>query len=124
MNWLIILIIVALLVAGAFIEVIRDFYELIWEYISEALVYAISFEWLSDVWELMGSAFEGLSEFSVYGLAFGIATAGFTFLLRKQILQSFTQYMSPTSKVFWTIATYAGCFIGGYVLGKGFENAA
>jgi len=85
------------------------------------------FEWLGELFEglgeFFGSLFEGVGEFSVIGLLFGILTAGFVFLLRKQMLNPFLVHMSKGAGLFWGALTYIGCFIAGYFIGKFFENS-
>lgn len=96
-------------------ESTRDYLVEAWEYISE-------FGWLSDIWEFITSAFEGLGEFSMYGLVFGILTTVFLFLVSKWTLAPFLAYYDATGKIVWTIITYAGTFAAGYLMGKAFEN--
>lgn len=61
-NWLIgLIILVGAFIVSLFFEEARDFYGEILEYISDALTYIISFEWLSDLGEVFSSAFEALT---------------------------------------------------------------
>lgn len=94
------------------------------EWLSEAFVSIITFEWLGSLWEIISGAFEGLGEFSMYGLTFGILTTVFLFAVSKWTLAPFLVYYTPTGKIVWTVITYAGTFVAGYLMGKGFENSA
>lgn len=122
-NWLI----YTLICVGAFIisllfENVREFYseqlEILWEFIESFF----SFEWISDLFDFIGSAFEDISELSAYGLTFGVLSFILIFYLRDKMITPFVQYYSPTEKIFWTIITYVVVFLGGYFLGKAFEN--
>ena len=75
-----------------------------------------------NISEFFSNAFGNLDEFSVYGLIFGIISAGFIFVVRKWMLNPFLVYMSPLSKIIWAGVTYAGCFIAGYFIGKAMES--
>lgn len=98
------------------------------DYIFEIFEYIISFEWTEDIADFFSSMFEDIGEFSIYGLIFGIISAGtilyIEFYTRFKPVSSFTDYLSPLERVFWNIATYVGCFVGGYFMGKFFENTA
>lgn len=94
----------------------------IWDYICEGFSYIFSFEWFEDVVELFSSMFENLGEFSFIGLALGLLGAGMVFFLRAYMLTPFLQYMKPFEQIFWGGATYISCFIGGYLVGKHFDN--
>ncbi len=52
----------------------------------------------------------------------GIIGAITIFLLRNYMLNPFLVHMGPVEAIFWTIATYLGTFISGYLLGKHFDN--
>jgi hypothetical protein len=109
---------------------------LLWEdsrdWLSETFEYIITFEWFGDVGDFFGSMFEGLGEFSIYGLVFGVLTVGFSYMTRyinlagkgMGLIESMTQYMSPNQRFFWTIASYVGSFVAGYFMGKFFENTS
>jgi hypothetical protein len=124
-----------------FFEAIRDFYmdildsitdliEDIFGDLGEGFVYVITFEWVGDIPDFFSSMFEDLGEFSIYGLTFGILSIGMMYATRyinlagsgMGLIESMTQYMSPTQRIFWTIASYVGSFIAGYFIGKYFEN--
>ena len=96
--------------------------EEIWDAICESIAYLFSFEWFGDLWEVLGSMFENISEFSVTGVVFGIIGAGTIFVARDYMLGPFLVHMSPMAKIFWGLATYIGCFAAGYLVGKHFEN--
>ena len=96
--------------------------EEIWDAIVDGFSYIISFEWLGDVWEFLGSMFEGISEFSIYGIVFGLIGFGTVFIARDYMLGPFLIHMSPSSKIFWAGATYVASFIGGYLIGNHFQN--
>ena len=104
--------------------VIALLFEDVRDWMGETFQYIISFEWWGDLWGFVTSAFEGLGEFSFYGLAFGFATAGTLFLLSKWTLQPFLVYYDTSGKILWTIITYVGTFIAGYLMGKAFENSS
>ena len=113
MNW----IIWAILGIGAVVAGVI-FREEVWDSLVDGFSYMFSFEWVGDIWEFVTGMFDNLSEFSVGGLAFGSMSAGFIYLTRNYMLGAFTTLMDPTSKVVWTIATYAASFIVGYLVGK------
>ena len=94
----------------------------IWDAVCDGVAYLFSFEWTGDLWEFMSSMFEGMSEFSILGLLFGMIGAGTIFLARNYMLGPFLLHMGPGEKIFWAAATYIGCFIAGYLVGKHFEN--
>ncbi len=134
-NWLIYTLIgVGLFIISLFFEFMRDIYEDILDFIGdvfedilgdfgEGLFYVISFEWVGDIPDFFGTMFDDISEFSVYGLVFGIIGFVTIFLLREQMVTPFVSYFAPAAKIFWTIATYVTVFIGGYMMGKFFENS-
>ena len=93
-----------------------------WDMFLESLSYIFTFEWIGDAGELFSSMFENLNEFSVIGLTFGLVGAGTVYFARDYMLTPFLKYMSPLQAGFWGIATYIGCFVGGYMVGKYFEN--
>ena len=94
----------------------------IFDYISEGFEYIISFDWFGDLTDALGSAFEGIGEFSFLGIAFGLLTGGLNWYLRKWLLYPFLQYYNPTWKIIMTIATIGASFIAGYFIGKFYEN--
>ena len=93
-----------------------------WDWILETGEYIITFEWATDFWDALNEVFENIGEFSIFGLAFGTIAAGIIFALRKQMLMPFLKHMDGISYWVWMIATYVGCFIGGYLIGKHFED--
>lgn len=116
-NWLVIgLIVLGAFIVSLFFEDARGWYAEIWDYI-------ITFEWWSEFWEFIGSAFENIGEFSYYGLVFGLLGAGLIFALREQMIEPFLKFYKPAGRLFWTIVTYIGVFLGGYFMGKAFENS-
>jgi MFS superfamily sulfate permease-like transporter len=110
----IIWILIGILVAFAIAMLIEDSRD----WLSEAWDYLISFEWLGDIWEFISDMFTNLDEFSVGGLGFGISSCLLIFFLSDWMLKPFLEYMNPFGKVFWTVLTYIGCFVVGYLLGK------
>lgn len=94
------------------------------DWLKEAFESIITFEWLGSLWELISGAFEGLGEFSMYGLTFGCVGIVFLFAVSKWTLAPFLVYYSPTGKIVWTIITYAGTFVATYLMGKAFENSS
>ena len=117
-NWIyyIGVLIVAFIVA-LFFDDSRDWLEDAWSYIKD-------FEWWEDLKDLLGSSFEGLGEFSMYGLVFGIVSVVVLYLLSSYTLAPFLAYYSATGKILWGGITYVGTFIAGYLMGKHFENTA
>ncbi len=134
-SWLIYTLIgVGIFIVSLFFEFMRDIYEEILEFIGDifgdilgdfgdGFFYIISFEWVGDIPDFFGMMFDGLTEFSVYGLTFGLIGFGTVFLLREYMLQPFIIHFSPIAGIFWTIVTYVGSFVGGYLMGKVFENS-
>jgi hypothetical protein len=134
-NWLYIAIPIGLFIISLFFETMRDIYgeaigfitdiiEDIFGDFGEGLIYVITFEWVGDIPDFFGSMFEDITEFSIYGIAFGLVGLILIFYLRSYTIEPFVQYYSGLAKTFWTIATYGGVFIGGYLMGKFFENTA
>ena len=101
---------------------IGDFFADLWDNLLDLLVYIFTFEWFGDVGEFFSSMFEGISEFSIFGLIFGIIGAGTVYLARNYMLKPFLVHFSPTMALVWGVATYVGTFFAGYLLGKHFEN--
>lgn len=95
---------------------------MVWDAICDAFEYIISFEWLGDLFDFIGSMFEGLGELSIMGIIFGVLGAGMIYLLRDYMLQPFLMNMGTMEAIFWGGATYVCTFIAGYLLGKGFDN--
>lgn len=90
--------------------------------ILDGIMEFFSFSWVSDIPEFFSSMFEGIGEFSLFGLAFGLISAGTIFFLRGYMLEPFLKFYSPFGQIFWGAVTYIGCFMAGYLLGKHFEN--
>lgn len=88
------------------------------DWFGEAWDYIIDFEWLSDVAEFFTGMFEDIGEFSFIGLGFGLCVFLLVYALRNYMINPFVQYMSPISKIFWTVITYGGCVVMGYLVGK------
>lgn len=110
------LVILGALIIALLIEDSRD-------WLIEFLEYLISFEWIGDVWEFFTGMFENIGEFSFIGLIFAGLVIVFIYLLRGYMLQPFLQHMSPITASFWMIATYVGCGLLGYLVGKSlFDN--
>jgi len=114
--WIVLITLLVALIIAMLFEDSRD-------WLSETFGYIITFEWFSDIGEFFGSMFEGIGEFSIYGIVFGVATVAMLFFLSKWTLQPFLQYYSPSGKILWGTITYIGTFISGYLLGKVFENS-
>jgi len=92
------------------------------DWVMDIFGYIFSFEWLSDAWEFVGSMFENIGEFSVYGLFFGLLGFAVVFFARDYMLTPFLVNMADMEAFFWMIATYIATFIAGYFMGKHFEN--
>lgn len=115
---------------------LMDMAEDAWDFFVDGISYLFSFEWVGDVFEGMGdffgAMFEGITEFSFMGVTFGILSVSASYATKflnvsgtdKQmtLIASMTQYMPLKQKIIWTIASYVGAFIGGYLLGRYFEN--
>jgi hypothetical protein len=114
---------IGLLIISLFFEEARDWYGEQLEEIWEQLIYISTGEWIGDLWDFITSAFEDLSEFSTYGIVFGIIGLVFIYYLREWTVKPFVQHFSSTGQIFWTVATYVIVFAGCYILGKGFENS-
>lgn len=106
--------IVALIIALIF-EDSRD-------YLLESLEYIYTFEWWSDLWDFISAGFEDIGELSFWGLGFGLLSVMLIFYIRGYTITPFVQYYQPFGRVFWTALTYIIVFIGGYLLGRAFEN--
>lgn len=78
----------------------------------------------SNIGEFIADAFENIGEFSITGVIFGFANVGIILLLKKWILDPFTQYMGSGEGLFWTILTFVISFILGYFMGNYFENSS
>ena len=109
--WIGIIVLVIGFIIAMIIEESRD-------WITESFSYILSFEWIGELWEFITGIFDNLGEFSIGGLVFGISSAGLVFILRKQMLNPFLASMGSIESVFWAGATYAGCFVSGYLIGK------
>lgn len=112
------------LVISLFFEEAREWWAEQLDNIWEGILYFFSFQWISDVWEFVGSAFENLNEISIYGIAFALVGTGVIFYVRDYMIEPFVKYYSPMGRISWTIATYVAVAIAGYLLGKAFENTA
>lgn len=97
-----------------------------WDLFVEGLIYLITFQWFGDAGEFFGSMFENLNELSVTGTVLGLLGSGLIFFIETQTeygsISAFTQHMSPLVGGFWMVATYVGCFVAGYLVGKHFDN--
>ena len=109
--WIGIIVLVIGFIIAMIIEESRD-------WITESFSYILSFEWIGELWEFITGIFDNLGEFSIGGLVFGISSAGLVFILRKQMLNPFLVHMGPAEALFWGGATYLGCGITGYLVGK------
>lgn len=124
---------IILFAISLFFEEGRDFWEGVLEFIlefledslgdfGEGIIYIISFEWIGDIPEFFESMFEDITDFSTYGLAFGLLSLILIYFTRSYMIEPFVQFYKPMARIFWTIATYVTVFVGGYLLGKHFEN--
>lgn len=123
-----------LFIIGLFIEPVRDLYIEVWDFIvsifddflgdlADGIIYIITFQWVADIPDFFGTMFDDITEFSLYGIAFGLMALILIYYIRSYMIEPFVQYYSPTGRAFWTIATYVTVFIGGYFMGKFFENS-
>lgn len=123
-----------LFIIGFFIEPVKDFYIEAWEFITgifedilgdfgSGLIYLITFEWVRDIPDFFSTMFDDITELSLYGIAFGLIALVLIYYVRGYTIAPFVQYYSPAMALFWTITTYVGVFIGGYFMGKFFENS-
>lgn len=115
-----------------------DFFEDAWDYVLDGLDYFISFEWIGDTWEGMvggvSSAFIGLTEFSILGMAFGLIAVGVSYLTKYldvlgtgegqlTLIGTMLQGMPPTQRIIWSVVCWAGTFFTGYLVGSAFDNS-
>lgn len=125
---------IGIFLISLFFEPARDFYEEILGFLEDilgdifgdfgdGLFYVISFEWVGDIPDFFGTMFEDITDLSTYGFAFGLMAVILIFYLREQMITPFIQYFTPVGRIFWTIATYVTVFVGGYFMGKFFENS-
>jgi hypothetical protein len=130
-----VIIAIAIFLISLLFESVRDVYSSILDFIGEllgdalgdfgdSLFYVISFEWITDIPDFFGSMFEGMTEISVYGIGFGALGTILIYFTRDYMITPFVQYYDPFMRTFWTITTFATVFIGGYLMGKYFENTA
>lgn len=96
--------------------------EELWDSICDGFDYFIHFEWVSDVREFFGSMFENITELSTYGIVFGLITVVVMLFIGKWTITPFIVNYKPIAKIIWTVLTYVILFIGGYFMGKHFEN--
>ena len=107
------------------VDFLDDFFDLLgegWDVIVEGFDLVISGDIFGEIGEFFSTMFEGLTEFSITGLLFGIIGFLTVFLLRKWMLMPFLKFYTPSGQIFWGAVTYIGTFIAGYMLGKYFEN--
>lgn len=109
-------------VVSLLFEEAREFYSDQLGGVYEGIIYLISFEWVGDVGDLFSAGFEGIGDFSIIGLAFGISSVILIFFLREYTLNPFLQYYTPVARIFWMIVTYVGVFVAGYIIGRILEN--
>ena len=97
---------------------------MVWDYVTDAFDYILEFltELPSMIAEFFGSMFENMGEVSIIGVILGSVGAGLIYVLRNQMIKPFVENMGAFQAGFWTIVTYLGCFLGGYLMGKHFEN--
>ncbi len=88
------------------------------DFFMDGFSYVISFEWLSDGWELITGLFESIGEFSIGGAIFGLLTFVFVYALREYMLNPFLLHMGTAEALFWGGATYLGSALVGYLVGK------
>jgi len=110
---------------------VMDFIEEIWDEFIEGIGYFFSFEWVGDMSSFIEAMFENLSELSFLGLSFGIMAVVASYstkylnLLGNQhltLIGTMVQYLPPFQRILWTILSYVGAFIAGYLVGNRFEN--
>lgn len=113
------------------LEEIFDFISEVWESFIEGILYFFSFEWIGDGREFIGAMFENLSELSFLGLSFGILAVVASYSTKYlnllgdshlTLIGVMVQHMSPMNRVVWTIISYVGAFLAGYLVGNRFEN--
>lgn len=93
------------------------------DWIIETFEYIFTFEWFDDIREFFSTIFEGISEFSIYGVVFGALTTIALYFLSDWTLQPFLQYYSPSGQIIWGAITYIGTFFAGYMMGVYYENS-
>lgn len=108
-------------------EIIDDILDFIgegWNAIVDGISYFFSFEWWGDLGEFFSNMFEGITELSIYGIVMGLVGVGTVYGLKDYMLMPFLKFYSPTGQIFWGAVTYIGTFVGGYLIGKYYENTA
>jgi hypothetical protein len=81
--------------------------------------------------EIFSGAFEDMGELSYMGVAFAILAVGVIYCTRyinldgsgMGSIEAMLQYMKPVSRIVWTVISYVAVAVGGYFVGKGFENS-
>jgi len=124
-DWIIWAIVgVVALAISLFVEPVREFLAEQLSALGEQVAAFFTFQWVTEIPDFFGNMFEDLGSFSVYGVAFALIGGGMVFAFRGQMLEPFIQGFGPTGQVTWTVITYAGVILAGYLLGKSFENTA
>ena len=78
------------------------------------------FDWLFDI----GDWFSEISDsLSITGIVFAVISAGFIYFTRNYMLNSFLLHMGRIEALIWGAATYIGCAVAGYFIGKHFEES-
>lgn len=95
----------------------------IWDWITEAFEYIISFEWFFDAKDSIVELFESIGEFSFYGLFFGIASCSVILFTKQWLLDPFLARGSFVSGMIITILTFVMTFVVGYLIGKKMEDS-
>lgn len=92
---------------------IGEFFEEIWEGFLEGIDYFISGEIFLDINDFISGFFEGIKEFSIIGLIYGLVLVTLVYLFRKSI---FIGVHGIVLQLFFYLIT----FIIGYLIGKRF----
>ena len=93
-----------------------------WDMIVDGLSYVFTGDLFSDIPDFFSEMFDNISEFSFFGLAFGLIGIGTVYGLRDYMLMPFLKFYNPFNQILWGSITYIGTFMAGYFLGKYFEN--
>lgn len=112
MNWIAILIIIAVIAIALMFEAVREFLS---DHLGSAWDEIVDLP--SDIWEVFSGIFENAAEFSPVGMAFGLGAVAVLYISRNNIGKAF-EFFPPTQKFLWMAVIYIGSFAMSYLIGK------